>query len=514
MKYKKIGYVLFFIIIFYGVFLRVFSINSHSLWTDEGYSFGASNNLLYQGDLILESGYNYSSSFFIFHFFQAISLFIFGQNEFGLRIPSLLSSVIFFISSFFLIKDMTKKVNKKSNLVFAFIAFIVFVFSYWQIAWSIQGRVYALLQLFVFFGFYFMWKFFMESKLKKKIYYLIFFITFALFASFTHVYGISLFSLFFIFFPIIDFKHFKQKKFLVFYFLFLTAFLFWKNRTFLSYVSEYSYFFDSYSSFIFNSHFAIFIFAFISLFLSFVFGGKVHRKLTFFLFFPCFFSFISFSFFVNRASFRYLFPVYPLFVLLSFSFILLHIRKEIKIFIFIIYLITIFSVDLHKLLNRKFETEIYFQYPELSFRPREKYFLPFGHPKYDPRIIFPQPDFRTAFTKIKEKKKKDQILIVTFPQISRFYGVEPDFILPIENKYHEDIKNISHAPKHIYTNIHRIKSNKEIKEIIKSNNGFIVADKYSMLYTPKKIQNFIYNNTKLIYRKKDNYDSVVYIFYF
>ncbi|QQS59544.1 glycosyltransferase family 39 protein [Candidatus Peregrinibacteria bacterium] len=127
-------------LIFWGIFLRWNAISVASLWMDEGYSFLAADTFRKTLGITLETGFKYGKNSMLFHALQAGSMSLFGISEWALRLPSFLFGVLLILLSFF----GMRKLFPKSILPFVFA--VAIAFSSWEIVWSIQGRMYQMLQ--------------------------------------------------------------------------------------------------------------------------------------------------------------------------------------------------------------------------------------------------------------------------------------------------------------------------------------------------------------------------------
>lgn len=118
--------------------LRVYGITQQSYWIDESYSITIAKAIAQHGYPLLDSGVVIWRAS-IYHYILAGITGIFGEGNLVARILSVLIGVC----SIFLIAYLAKVWFSKSAAV---VTFMLMTFSYWEIAWSRQARMYMLLQ--------------------------------------------------------------------------------------------------------------------------------------------------------------------------------------------------------------------------------------------------------------------------------------------------------------------------------------------------------------------------------
>ncbi len=127
-----------------GFFLRIFALGDDPFWVDEATSVLAAKGLLTNGIPVLPSGEIYSrdplSTYLI-----AISMNILGETEFAARLPSAIFGTLV-IPLVYLIGKIVS--GKNVGLIAAFST----TFSFFEIAWSRQARMYSLYQFFFVLG--------------------------------------------------------------------------------------------------------------------------------------------------------------------------------------------------------------------------------------------------------------------------------------------------------------------------------------------------------------------------
>jgi len=145
-------------ILVFALFLRVYNLGNASLWIDESISSMVSKNILEKGIPLLDSGWFYGGAY-VFHYFQAFSLFFF-MNDFGARIFSALIGVLTVLLAYFIGKEY----SKSGGIISALFMSVFFL----EVFFSRQARYYQLFQLMFFLSLYLLYK----SKENPKFLYL------------------------------------------------------------------------------------------------------------------------------------------------------------------------------------------------------------------------------------------------------------------------------------------------------------------------------------------------------
>ncbi|MFA5075824.1 MAG: glycosyltransferase family 39 protein [Patescibacteria group bacterium] len=187
-KLAKITFgLLLFILIGYGCLLRVYQLDQQSYWIDEGYTLNAVLATLEHGYPILDSGYHYSRGL-LNTYLISLATKVGGFNPWATRSVAVVFGTAFII----LIYYFTKKLFDKKTAVFT----AIFVtFSYWEIAWSRQARMYIQLQFFFFLSLYLFWLLLEKFSYKR----LIMLIISTLLAILSHALGIILLAIYIIY---------------------------------------------------------------------------------------------------------------------------------------------------------------------------------------------------------------------------------------------------------------------------------------------------------------------------
>ncbi|MFC1925766.1 glycosyltransferase family 39 protein [Chloroflexota bacterium] len=186
------------LLVLVGSMLRLWNLGKLGIWWDEGIVYMS-------GQSILETGLPYLDSAFLYtrdlpHLYTtALSLAIFGENEFALRLPSVIFGVLLIVVVYWLSKEILKNKNV------ALLAATIVTFHYWFIEFSRWGRSYTMVALLVSLSILFFYKGFVGNNRK----YIILFALTAFLSAMTHQTG-QIVLLLFLLIPL--FSKFKFKN--------------------------------------------------------------------------------------------------------------------------------------------------------------------------------------------------------------------------------------------------------------------------------------------------------------
>lgn len=180
---KWVSTALVAIFVIWGFVLRVHELGWLSVWLDEAISVLAAKQVVVHGIPLLPSGWLYTGGL-PQSYLLAVWCSIFNWGEFWIRFPSVLVGTLLI----FVVYRIARKVwNERVGVALA--AFQAF--SYWQIAWSRQARMYVFLELFFFLGLYYGYRFVNEQRTREGVLAAVF----SLLAAATHGFGIMVFPL-------------------------------------------------------------------------------------------------------------------------------------------------------------------------------------------------------------------------------------------------------------------------------------------------------------------------------
>jgi hypothetical protein len=486
---------LFLLILIFGLFLRVYHLDSQSYWIDESYSVNAALNIIEKGKPILDSGVNYSRSK-LFHYPLALMIYIFGNNEYSTRILSVISGTIMIIVLFFLVK-------KVSGVYVALISSFLWAFLSLSIAWSRQSRMYAMFQLFFFLTIYLFLKGY-DSKNRKLIYLslLSLFISielhplgYVLFIIISGYVLIDLISLSAVFKKNINNfkknynKFLEKNKYLLLSFIGLAiTLIFWRLDSIINVLRTESNYLPIYLHY-FRYEFSLFFY--LSVIGFFVIGSWKKRILYFLMFFPVLYLVTVHQ---EMLNFRYIFVALPvLCILTSYSLIyLINQFKRLKI----IQLGLIILISLSIIFSGLF-----------TFFPKEFYLL---------ETETPQPDFKSAYNYISKNISTEDIIISSHSVMPILYlGKKSNytFEMSLSRKPEHSLRACPDCSEDIYTNTSLIFNSTQLKNIIENNRGFLIIEDMTLFRISPEINELIVNQT-LIYEDKSRFYSRIWVYQF
>lgn len=168
---NKILIGLVFIIIIGGL-IRVYRLDTESIWFDEGLAiYGAMNSSMFVDPEDLNPPF--------YHFLLHYWIYLFGNSEFSVRLPS----VIFNLLSIVIIFKLGKALfNNRVGLISS----LLLSFSWYNIKYSQEARPYSLMILLTLCSFYLLVQWSEKQNVRRNIAYLIF----SCLLIYTHTYGI------------------------------------------------------------------------------------------------------------------------------------------------------------------------------------------------------------------------------------------------------------------------------------------------------------------------------------
>lgn len=141
---KNPYFIVVFVLTFIGFLFRFYNLGHNPFWVDEVISVLAAQGLLQHGVPLLPSGQLYPRDI-LSTYTIATSIYLFGDGEFAARLPSAILGTLTIPLTYFLGK---KVAGKDVGLIAAF--FIAF--SFFEIGWSRQARMYQMYQFFFLFA--------------------------------------------------------------------------------------------------------------------------------------------------------------------------------------------------------------------------------------------------------------------------------------------------------------------------------------------------------------------------
>jgi len=301
----KTKIILLFLILV-GFFYRIYGLtNKYSFWSDESHVAIFARAISETGKPILRNGYHTGAYQWFLYWISAISVKVFGLNEFAARFPSIVFGVLSILVVYLLGKELF---NKKVGLLAAFLTTFLKI----EILWSRQARPYQVLQFFYLLGAYFIYKLGNNKELEIKN--LLGFLISGALAFLTH--GLGLVVLFngLLFLLITSFTKFK-KWFLAGLPVFLGG-LFLLHQLVLKSFAQIGKANNLFYYRVFFTHNYLLLTILAGIGGLFLLTKKEHRKFLLFVIFLGMQSFIV-SFLLGQAFIRYFYIVFPFIILLA-----------------------------------------------------------------------------------------------------------------------------------------------------------------------------------------------------
>lgn len=137
---KRLFFFALGVLFLWAIALRVYALSVPSYWMDEGFSIALANAITDHGYPLVDSGRVLWRSA-LYHYSLAPVVSLFGTGETATRFLSVVAG-IFAIA---VVAALTRSwFGKRAGIIVA----ALMSFSYWEIAWSRQARMYMMLQLF------------------------------------------------------------------------------------------------------------------------------------------------------------------------------------------------------------------------------------------------------------------------------------------------------------------------------------------------------------------------------
>lgn len=166
------------LVVLVGLGLRLWNLGKLGIWWDEGIVYMSGEAILVTKLPYLESGFLYSRD--LPHLYTtALSFLVFGENEFSLRLPSVLFGVALIVVIYWLSKEILKSKN------IALLASTLVAFHYWFLEFSRWGRSYIMVALLVSLSILFFYKGLIGNSRK----YMLLFALTAIISAMTHQSG-------------------------------------------------------------------------------------------------------------------------------------------------------------------------------------------------------------------------------------------------------------------------------------------------------------------------------------
>jgi len=472
-QYRKNALSIIFLLVIAGLFMRIYGLQYQSLWIDESYSVTAALGMIENGIPQMPSGELYTRSILNTGVI-ALSMLIFGINEFGARLPSVFFGILTIVIIYLLCRDLF---GERVALITAFIT----TFSVVEIAWSRQARMYQQLQFFYLLSLLLFYKYINTKELKFGL----LTISSIICTVLTHALGLSLLIIlpaYYMLSNIINVKNLSnlnlkqellKKRTLIVFSIVLTGFalseIFFNAfsqvvNVRMDYSKNYIWYLKTFFPIVFYLSIPGIIIAF-----------KDKWKQTLLPLLAFFIPLYFISFHEKLLGYRYVFFILP-FMFLFFSKAIDHISKIFTKNKALQYLIIVIIVCL------LFSTS-------LNIVPRKTYYL---------EPMAPQPNFDSVYLYLQEHRKQDDILISSYPEIALWFNQTPDYWIAFAiagfspSNWMDETKTLYKG-----TGTPAIKNIADLEEVYEnSQRGWIILDSLSGSRIPKEYWDFIKNETK------------------
>ncbi|MFZ5392046.1 MAG: glycosyltransferase family 39 protein [Patescibacteria group bacterium] len=487
--------ILIIIILILALSLRLYQLSSPSLWMDEGYTLNAALSILTKGIPVLDSGANYWGAFPHTYLLAGV-IKIFGLDLFFLRLPSVIVGTLFILVFYYIVK---KLFNRFTGILAA-----IFVgFSFWQIAWSRQIRMYIFVELFAWLSVYFFWKLITLKNTKD----LLRSILFLSIATIFHPVALLLIPIYFLFWLIYFPSQHKKPGLLLLIFapIFLEVLHFFLPQTIFSPINliknnlAFNFYLPSFLEFFAHSWP---IFSILTIVGSiWLFTNKKADRPHIFILLIFLLPFIIFSFFFKNLIFRYLFIFTPILFIISailIEKIYLQIKSAtVKIIFFLAVLLSLFLTKELILIPQSFYAL------ESSPISSTKTYLSYT----------PQPDFAAGYAKIKSNLQAEDIVISAYPNLTKIYLNQPGYWLAFDylGKNNPD-KYVGSSGREIYANAPTINNLEELKKLSSTKKTYILYDQMARDRLEPALLEYIEKNYSLLWQSEINRYSHLYLF--
>lgn len=488
LKNKTLSILLLLSFIIIGSFLRLYKINQAPYWMDEGYTINAVLSLQEKGVPILDSGERYDCPIYC----EPTALIgkTFDNSPLSLRLLALIAGILLIP----LIYVSTKNITRSRVIAFASSFFVTF--SYLQIAWSRQVRWYTLLSLFTWAAIFFFYKALYGTK--HKWIHILLATLFTFLSIKTHSLAYLLPIIFMAWYAI---ELIRSKKKIHTLYIVATgialistfSFVFQKFNIQLHYTLPY------YLSFIIRTYWLPLIFAIISIYIH-----TPYQKYKYLLVFIFIAYLIPLSFLTNIVHYRYIFHVSPVILILG-AMGLYEVSSLIK--------------NKYGKMALAIGTLVLFTtIGGGNIFPKTNYTLEADNPKTigtRPHYAYtPQPDWNAAYDFIKQHKNTDEIIISSMPQFNKIFLKEAGYWLAYNYLGMDDRTSRIKGGKEFYVGAQAISSLEELETTLSQHGGYIIFDFMGKEKIPEEIVVYIEENTELVFNKKTNEYSEVWVYKF
>lgn len=483
-----------------GLFFRFYHLGNQSYWMDEGYTINAvisgSQNGYINGSSILDSGEKYFCPLYCYPTAQIAELT--GQNAWSYRFLAALFGAFFVLLTYYLTKTIFK--NQKAALLSAFFV----AFSYWQIAWSQQARWYTMLEVFFWLALLLFYLFLQAKNNKQKIINLGLSILFTLLAIATHKLAYVLPVIMLVWYLLEN--KLSKKRIIISGLASLIIILVAEFGLGLRFITHaisnisFNYNLPYYLSFYLRNYWPFILIGIFGYFNS----EKEQKKKIALIALPFLIYLLFLSFFTDIVHYRYLFHTTVAFYIIG-AVLAIDITDKIRHS----YLKTIswFLLIL-----------VFFISGQGVIIPKSFYLLEADDPGQFKRPYYaytPQPDWNTAYSRIQENLKSDEIVISSHPHFNKIFLNQAGYWIRYDYLGMENTVTKIKDNKEYYVNAEVINNLEELKELTNNKHGYIIFDYMAIdgKISPE-INNYIQDNLGLFFSSEINNYSKIWVYQF
>lgn len=458
------------LIILWGSFLRVHTIQQPSYWIDEGYSITIAQAIQRTGFPLLDSGsLEWRSP--VFHYALAGVTSLFGTTEVSVRIISVLSGIGVMVLLTYIAYAWFGKTT-------AILTAAITSFAYFQIAWSRQARMYMVFEFFFWLSI-FLFDRFLYTKNRRRTYAIACILS-TICALLSHEIGALLiipYALSLIFYVYRSYPKRAPVQLIVLYvasicIIILVGILAIQNVLHLPSPVQYA---SHYASFVFTHYADLLALALLSWW--YIRKTTDHERSVYFVLLGTFlgmYAFFSFAF--PLLQYRYLLVATPA----LFFFAATGLRACLRIpYVGGLLVAAVFAFS-----------------PTLTYIPRVDWPLESDPPtnRFTYNSFTPQPDFKAAYAFIRAHPREQ--LITPYPMLTRIYLGYDD-----TSSIYFDLTGGLHDRTTIqdpYTGVLTLQL-PALQQHIRTQHGYILLDQFAAYHMDQELREYIEEQTKPVY---------------
>lgn len=489
-----LGVLLFLVVLFFGVFLRLWQLGYSSYWLDEGFTLMQARGIVEYGYPLLDSGVAEWKDLLV-PYLIAPSVKFFGfEQAWILRLSSAIFGIMSIVAGYCLARVLfsVNHLTDKDKILSHYMAILVAFFMatcYWYVAWSQQVRGYSALIFFVLLCFYFLARHNRSGKARFIIYAFVSII----FAVLAKKFAIVLF-LSFIFY-ILGKKMYRTFLFLAIPSVGIIGYFISSVREVLA-VNEETYFYFYIKEYLFNYFGVVAILGWFGM-VAILLSRSKQRVLNISVILFVVSSLFVFSLFIIVSEGRYLLMVTPFLFLYSayfIEYIARSFKREVLAGIILTGVVIIFSGVFNQ---------------NIVLIPKKHYALERG---------VPQPDYKELYGEVRKANFTDSdVVISTNPLMDIIYLGQADYAIPWSLTGREgdttlsDGLDVYSGAKNLWGKDGKVGLDK-IKKLQKESNVYVIIDSLAYRRMDLELRSDIIMLGDEIFRTKGKYSVAAFLF--